>query len=177
MQWGYTLACIPLLPLLATPIPNLPLYYCGYKVRPSSLHLARPCIMLVVSVQHNNALELSQPCISQMRAAVWLFSCVSLPHRYGHIYNILVLQSKSSTGFLAWLHAVHRLPLRAQAFSASSALSGCAALRNMLSHAETQQLQALREKLQALQASGVVFPTDSWPARLLRPEPRCAALL
>lgn len=62
-----------------------------------------------------------------------------------------------------------------QAFSASSALSGCAALRNMLSHAETQQLQALREKLQALQASGVVFPKDSWPARLLRPEPRYAA--
>ena len=43
----------------------------------------------------------------------------------------------------------------------------------MLSHAETQQLQALRKDLQALQASGVVFPVDSWPAKLLRPEPRC----
>ena len=43
----------------------------------------------------------------------------------------------------------------------------------MLSHAETQQLQALRKDLQTLQASGVVFPVDSWPAKLLRPEPRC----
>lgn len=60
-----------------------------------------------------------------------------------------------------------------QAFSASSALAGCTALRNMLSHAETQQLQVLRKDLQALQASGVVFPVDSWPAKLLRPEPRC----
>ncbi|KAK9833474.1 hypothetical protein WJX81_008235 [Elliptochloris bilobata] len=92
--WGYSLACIPLLPLLATPVPNLPLYYCGYK-----------------------------------------------------------------------------------AFSASSALAGCTALRNMLSHAETQQLQALRAQLQALQASGVVFPKDSWPARLLRPEPRYREVL
>jgi len=32
-QWTYGLACIPLLPLLATPVPNLPLYYCGYKAR------------------------------------------------------------------------------------------------------------------------------------------------
>jgi len=65
-------------------------------------------------------------------------------------------------------------PAGAQAFSASSALSGCAALRNMLSHAETQQLAALRRDLLGLQATGVVFPADSWPAKLLRPEPRCA---
>ncbi|KAK9909944.1 hypothetical protein WJX75_009840 [Coccomyxa subellipsoidea] len=28
----WSLACIPLIPLLATPVPNLPLYYAGYKV-------------------------------------------------------------------------------------------------------------------------------------------------
>ena len=33
MQWAWGLACIPLIPLLATPVPNLPLYYAGYKVR------------------------------------------------------------------------------------------------------------------------------------------------
>ena len=32
MQWSWGLACIPLIPLLATPVPNLPLYYAGYKV-------------------------------------------------------------------------------------------------------------------------------------------------
>ena len=31
VAWG--LVCIPLAPLLLTPIPNLPLYYAGYKVR------------------------------------------------------------------------------------------------------------------------------------------------
>lgn len=73
----------------------------------------------------------------------------------------------------ALLPSVHCCPC-AQAFSASSALAGCAALRNMLSHAETQQLQALRADMQALQDSGVAFPHDSWPAKLLRPEPRRA---
>ena len=87
----------------------------------------------------------------------------------------MVLLSKVVWIFLRVCMRVIALFCMEQAFSASSALSGCAALRNMLSHAETQQLQALRAKLQALQASGVVFPKDSWPARLLRPEPRCAA--
>lgn len=35
MAWG--LVCIPLAPLLLTPIPNLPLYYAGYKVRTTFL--------------------------------------------------------------------------------------------------------------------------------------------
>ena len=30
LAWG--LLCIPLVPLLATPVPNLPLYFAGYKV-------------------------------------------------------------------------------------------------------------------------------------------------
>ena len=35
--WG--LLCVPLIPLLLTPIPNLPLYYAGYKVTPAARHM------------------------------------------------------------------------------------------------------------------------------------------
>ena len=32
LQAAWGLLCIPLVPLLLTPVPNLPLYYAGYKV-------------------------------------------------------------------------------------------------------------------------------------------------
>ena len=48
MQWAWGLACIPLIPLLATPVPNLPLYYAGYKVRSSlsTLAWAAKCVKM-----------------------------------------------------------------------------------------------------------------------------------
>ncbi|BDA42909.1 hypothetical protein COCOBI_03-8020 [Coccomyxa sp. Obi] len=91
-MWG--LLCIPLIPLLATPVPNLPLYYAGYKL-----------------------------------------------------------------------------------YSARTALKGCTALSNMWSHLDTEQLTKLREQLQALQDSGVVFPEDAWTGKLLRSHPRYLDIL
>lgn len=59
-----------------------------------------------------------------------------------------------------------------QLYSARTALKGCNALTNMWSHLDTEQLTKLREQLQALQASGVVFPEDAWTGKLLRSHPR-----
>ena len=39
---------------------------------------------------------------------------------------------------------------------------------------DTEQLQALKDRLSVLQDSGVVFPAESWPAKLLRSHPRYA---
>ena len=44
----------------------------------------------------------------------------------------------------------------------------------MWSHQDTDELQRLKDQLTLLQDSGVVFPEDSWPMRLLRSHPRCA---
>ncbi len=44
----------------------------------------------------------------------------------------------------------------------------------MWSHLDTEQLTGLREQLRALQDSGVVFPEDSWPTKLLKAHPRHA---
>ena len=62
--------------------------------------------------------------------------------------------------------------LSLQVYSARTALAGCKTLADMWSHQDTDQLQRLKDELTLLQDSGVVFPVDSWPARLLRSHPR-----
>ena len=42
----------------------------------------------------------------------------------------------------------------------------------MWSHQDTDEMQRLKSQLTTLQDSGVVFPEDSWPTRLLRSHPR-----
>ncbi len=59
-----------------------------------------------------------------------------------------------------------------QVYSARTALAGCKTLADMWSHQDTDQLQRLKNELTLLQDSGVVFPMESWPARLLRSHPR-----
>ena len=54
------------------------------------------------------------------------------------------------------------------------ALTGCNRLRDMWSHLDTEQLTVLRQKLMKLQDSGVVFPKDSWPTKLLKVDSRHA---
>lgn len=61
-----------------------------------------------------------------------------------------------------------------QVYSARTALAGCKTLADMWSHQDTDELQRLKDQLTLLQDSGVVFPEDSWPTRLLRSHPRCA---
>lgn len=62
-----------------------------------------------------------------------------------------------------------------QVYSARTALTGCNTLADMWSHQDTDELQRLKDQLTLLQDSGVVFPEDSWPMRLLRSHPRYAA--
>ncbi len=59
-----------------------------------------------------------------------------------------------------------------QVYSARTALAGCKTLADMWSHQDTDDLQRLKDQLTLLQDSGVVFPEDSWPTRLLRSHPR-----
>lgn len=59
-----------------------------------------------------------------------------------------------------------------QVYSARTALSGCKTLADMWSHQDTDELQRLKDQLTLLQDSGVVFPEESWPMRLLRSHPR-----
>ena len=61
-----------------------------------------------------------------------------------------------------------------QVYSARTALAGCKTLADMWSHQDTDELQRLKDQLTMLQDSGVVFPEDSWPTRLLRSHPRWA---
>lgn len=61
-----------------------------------------------------------------------------------------------------------------QVYSARAALAGCKTLADMWSHQDTDELQRLKDQLTLLQDSGVVFPEDSWPTRLLRSHPRLA---
>ena len=42
----------------------------------------------------------------------------------------------------------------------------------MWSHQDTDEMQRLKSQLTTLQDSGIVFPEDSWPTRLLRSHPR-----
>ena len=57
-------------------------------------------------------------------------------------------------------------------YSARTALTGCKTLADMWSHQDTDEMQRLKSQLTTLQDSGVVFPEDSWPTRLLRSHPR-----
>ena len=59
-----------------------------------------------------------------------------------------------------------------QVYSARTALAGCNTLADMWSHQDTDELQRLKDQLTMLQDSGIVFPEDSWPTRLLRSHPR-----
>jgi hypothetical protein len=59
-----------------------------------------------------------------------------------------------------------------KAWSARQGLVGCRALQSAFEQLDARQLGELRDSLREL---GTDFPPDSWPAQLLRNDPRCAS--
>jgi len=52
-------------------------------------------------------------------------------------------------------------------------LAGAKALADCWSVRDTEKLVQLQQELVELKEGGVVFPADSWPAKLLSKSPRC----
>lgn len=55
-------------------------------------------------------------------------------------------------------------------YSHYQAAKGAKVIKHGFTELDTQQLHALRDELLGLKEQGVVFPQDSWPAKLIRKE-------
>lgn len=80
--WGWGLLIVPLIPLLATPVPNIPLYYAGYKAYSARRALGGcAALQLMWAQTDTDALtSLRQQLVSLQHSGV-IFPIGSWPHR------------------------------------------------------------------------------------------------